>query len=330
MRTKYDEIVLAPNLTLRSAKWSDLKAIAELVLASSIADGDPTTTVTEEELNRFWSSSDVNIETDGWVVETKEGKIVGYEEFYDKHAHAAMVGDGYVHPEFHGLGIGTTMLHTLEERARKEMELAEPDVRVYLRNGVPANDTAACELHENEGYKPIRYSWHMEIELQEAPQVPALPDGIELRPFILEQHNHAIFEALEEAFSDHWGHVRGTFEDWNHHMIERENFDPSLFFIAWDGEQIAGCSICRYRTESGWVGSLGVRRPWRRRGVGEALLLHSFAEFYKRGTKTIGLGVDAQNPTGATRLYKKAGMYVASEAVIYEKELRAGREPVEE
>ena len=81
---------------------------------------------------------------------------------------------------------------------------------------------------------------------------------------------------------------------------------------------------------AGWVGSLGVRRPWRKRGLGEALLLHSFAEFYKRGTKTIGLGVDAQNPTGATRLYQKAGMHVASEAVIYEKELRAGREPVDE
>lgn len=330
MTTKYEEIVLAPNLILRLVKSSDFKAIAELILASSIADGDPTTTVTEEELQRFWTSSGVNIEADGWVVETREGRIVGYEEFYAKCAHAAMVGDGYVHPEFHGLGIGTTMLQALEKRARKEMELAQPDVRVYLRNGVPANDIAACELHENEGYKPIRYSWHMEIELSQTPQVIPLPDGIELQPFILEQHNHAVFEAFEEAFSDHWGHVRGTFEDWNHHMIEREDFDPSLLFIAWDGEQIAGCSFCRYRMESGWVGSLGVRRPWRRRGLGEALLLHSFAEFYKRGTKTIGLGVDAQNPTGATRLYKKAGMYVASEAVIYEKELRAGREIVEE
>jgi hypothetical protein len=45
--------------------------------------------------------------------------------------------------------------------------------------------------------------------------------------------------------------------------------------------------------------------------------------------KTIGLGVDAQNPTGATRLYKKVGMYAASEFVTYEKELRAGR-PVDE
>jgi ribosomal protein S18 acetylase RimI-like enzyme len=79
----------------------------------------------------------------------------------------------------------------------------------------------------------------------------------------------------------------------------------------------------------GWVGTLGVRRPWRKKGLGLALLLHSFGEFHKRGMKTIGLIVDAANPTGATHLYQKAGMHIASEFVIYEKELRPGREPEE-
>ena len=324
------ETTLDPDLSLRAVTWEDVKPIAQLILDVCIADGDPTVTTTEEEIRRFWSSSDFNIETDAWVVETGEGRIVGYQEYFCKHAHAAMVGDGYVHPEFHELGIGTTMLRTLERRARQEMELAQPGVRVFIRNGIAGNDAAAGELHENEGYQAIRFSWHMEIELQEEPQVPPFPNGINLRPFLLEEHNHALYEAHEEAFSDHWGHVRGTFESWNHHMIDRENFDPSLFFIAWDGDQIAGYSLCRYRMGSGWVGTLGVRRPWRKRGLGEALLLHSFSEFYHRGTRTIGLGVDAQNPTGATRLYKKAGMQVASEMVVYEKELRPGRESDEE
>jgi mycothiol synthase len=326
MNTKFStpETTLDPSLSLRSVSWEDVKSVAQLILDVCIADGDPAITVTEEELSRFWGSSDFNIETDAWVVETREGKIVGYQEFYCKQAHAAMVGDGYVHPEFHELGIGTAMLRTLERRARQEMELAQPGRRVFIRNGVAGNDAAACELHENEGYQAIRFSWHMEIQLEVEPHVPAFPDGIELRPFLLDEHNHTLYEAHEEAFSDHWGHVLGTFESWNHHVINRENFDSTLFFIAWDGDQIAGYSLCRYRMGSGWVGSLGVRRLWRKRGLGEALLLHSFQEFYKRGTRTIGLGVDAQNPTGATRLYTKAGMHVASESVVYEKELRTG------
>jgi ribosomal protein S18 acetylase RimI-like enzyme len=76
----------------------------------------------------------------------------------------------------------------------------------------------------------------------------------------------------------------------------------------------------------GWVNQLAVLRPWRRKGLGIALLLHSFAEFYRRGIVNVGLGVDAQNLTGATRLYERAGMHVALQHDTYEKELRAGQE----
>jgi mycothiol synthase len=321
---------LSAGLQLRPARWSDVEAVAQLILDVCTADGDPTVAVTPEELRREWTSPGFDLEKNVWVVETSDGRVVGYEEFNNRHVHASLMGDGYVHPEYHGRGIGTTMLRVLERRALEEMKLAEPDLRVFLRAGMPTGDLPARQMHENEGYRPIRYSWHMEIQLEEAPCPPVWPAGMELRPFTLEQHNHALFEAHEEAFSDHWGHTPGTFEKWQHHMTGRENFDPSLWFIAWDGDQIAGYSLCRYRMGTGWVGTLGVRPAWRKRGLGEALLLHSFGEFYKRGMQTIGLGVDAQNPTGATRLYKKAGMQVAAEYVVYEKELRAGRDIGEE
>ena len=124
-----DEATLDPSLRLRSVKWDDSWAVAQMILEVSIADGDPTVTTTEEDLKQFWGAPDFNMETDAWVVETRDGRLVGYQEFYEKQAHAAMVGDGYVHPQFHELGIGTTMLRTLEQRARQEMELAEPDLR---------------------------------------------------------------------------------------------------------------------------------------------------------------------------------------------------------
>jgi len=323
---------LSAGLGLRPAQWADLNPVAQLILDVCIADGDPTFAVSPEELEREWKSPGFELERNAWVVETTDGQIAGYQEFYDRHAHASLMGDGYVHPKYHGRGIGTVMLRALEARAREEMKLAEPDLRVFIRNGMPIGDIRARELHENEGYKAIRFSWHMEIKLEESPRQPAWPAGIELRPFVLEEHNHTVFEAHEEAFSDHWGHTPGTFERWQHHMTGSEDFDPSLWFIAWDGRsaEIAGYSLCRYRMGSGWVGTLGVRRAWRKRGLGEALLLHSFGEFYKRGMQTVGLGVDAENPTGATRLYKKAGMYVAAEYVIYENELRSGREPEEQ
>jgi ribosomal protein S18 acetylase RimI-like enzyme len=101
-------------------------------------------------------------------------------------------------------------------------------------------------------------------------------------------------------------------------------------FLAMDGDEIAGVNLCRPHafddSEIGWVGSLGVRRAWRKRGIGLALLRHSFNEFYRRGKRKVGLGVDAQNLTGALRLYENAGMHVHRAFDHYEKEMRAGIE----
>jgi len=323
--------LLPPDLILRTAQWSDVDAVAKLILDVCTADGDPTVAVSPEELRRQWQTEGFTLDKDTWIVETSDGQIVGYEEFNNNYAHASLNGDGYVHPDFMGRGIGTAMLRALDKRAREKMKLADPGLRVFIRNHIAIGDKAGRAMHENEGYKAIRFSWRMEINLEE-PAPPAWPAGIELRPFDLNEHNRTVFEADEEAFRDHWGHTPGNYERWQHqhHMIDGEKFDPSLWFIAWGGDQIAGYSLCRYRMGIGWVSSLGVRRPWRKKGLGLALLLHSFGEFYKRGMKTVGLIVDAANPTGATRLYQKAGMRVANEYVTYEKEYRPGREPEEE
>jgi mycothiol synthase len=93
-----------------------------------------------------------------------------------------------------------------------------------------------------------------------------------------------------------------------------------LWLAVWDGYEIAATMICDARRyEMGWIGSIGVRKPWRRRGLGLALLHHAFKEFWLRGERTVGLGVDAENPTGATRLYERAGMQLGFEFVVYEK-----------
>ena len=141
---------------------------------------------------------------------------------------------------------------------------------------------------------------------------------------------------MRESFKDHWGFVEGSFEEeyerWMHRIRNDEHFDPALWFLAMDGDEIAGMSLC-WRSafddpDMGWVGTLGVRRPWRRRGLGLALLQHSFGEFYRRGKPRAGLGVDAQNLTGAMRLYTKAGMHSdpRHQHSSYEKELRPGVE----
>jgi mycothiol synthase len=321
---------LSTGLNLRTARWSDLEAVAQLIYEVCAADGDTTVAVTPEELKHEWETPEFDLERDAFLVETAEGRIVGFEEFNSGHKHAVLHTDGYVHPDFKGRGIGTTLLRTIEKRALEQMALAEPDLRVSLRSGIDNRDPSSHELHRNEGYQPLRYHWRMEIVLDGPPAEPRLPEGIELRPFVKGEHDVAVWQAQNESFRDHWGSHDVTLEEWRRSRFDDPEFDPTLWKIAWDGDEVAGFSLNRYRMGIGWIRTLGVRRPWRKRGLGEALLLHSFGEFYKRGMKTIGLGVDAQNPTGATRLYQKVGMYAASEFVTYEKELRPGRDVDEE
>jgi mycothiol synthase len=325
-----DETLLDPSLTLRTAHWADLNAVAKLTHDVAEMEGDSSFVLTAEELANEWKDEDFNVERDVFVVETRDGRVVGSEEFYSEQDHCTFKADGCVHPEFRGMGIGTSLLEKVDERAQAEMALAESDVRVRIQSMINNKDETAHALLRAEGYSPIRYYWRMETKLQQAPPVMIFPDDIEVRPFIKEEHAIAVWQANNEAFRDHWGSHDSTYEDWAHAKFGNPNFDPILWMVAWDGDQVAGFSQNRFRKGIGWIGTIGVRRPWRNKGLGLALLQHSFGEFYRRGMTTIGLGVDAENPTGATRLYKKAGMHAASEFVTYEKELRSGRDPEEQ
>ncbi len=310
--------------TLRAATMDDLEAVTKLVYDVCLDGGDTSIAYSTEELKEIWEDPNLVLETDTWVVTTDTGRVVGYEEFYNVDAHAYMVGDGYVHPKFMGKGIGTAMLRAINKRADVEMKKASPELRVYIRNGMGIGDTVARKMHEAEGYAPVRFSWKMAIELDEAPPKSTLPEGIELRPFNEEAHAQLVYEAHEEAFSKNWGHAFIPFEEWKRRHIETSEYNPELWFVLWDGNEIAGYAVNHHKSDAGYVSILGVRPAWRKRGLGLVLLNNTFSAFYARGTNKIGLAVDASSPTGATRLYKRAGMSVSSEYVSYERELRAG------
>ena len=109
-----------------------------------------------------------------------------------------------------------------------------------------------------------------------------------------------------------------------------QQLKPELFFLAMDGDEIAGLINAQERydmsSELGWIPMLGVRKPFRKRGLGQALLLTVFRALHERGVERVGLTVDSQNRSGATRLYERAGMQIDEEILNYEIELRPGRE----
>jgi len=167
----------------------------------------------------------------------------------------------------------------------------------------------------------VRRFWEMSIVLGDPPPTPSLPEAMWIEPFSLSLAR-PFHDALDEAFQDHWEHQTRAFEEWWEERRNAPDFDPTLWFLVRDGDEVAAAvRNDPFRSGGGWVGALGVRRPWRGRGLAKALLLYSFGEFYRCGVTRVSLGVDAASPTGAARLYESLGMHVELEQIVYEKEL---------
>ena len=311
---------LPAGYSVRAPTPEDIPGILTVMADFDIAHYGVAVALTADDIAGDWEELDVA--SDAWVIVAPDGQIVAYATLIQEGS-GQIQEDGYVHPAHWGKGLGTMLAHQMEQRATAFIERAPAGARVAAYIGVIATDDAACHLFEGRGYTLTRTFFRMAVELDAPPAAPRWPDGITVRPFAPEQDEHVVFETVEQAFQDHWGHVPRAFDDW----IARTNkpdFEPGLWFLARDGERIAGVALCNRRPDMGWLNTLAVLRPWRRRGLGTALLRYVFGVFYARGQPKIGLGVDGQSLTGALKLYEDAGMRPTMRIATYEKELRPG------
>jgi mycothiol synthase len=298
------------EFTVRAPTAEDAEAVAQVTSAVDTSFGVQET-AQPGDIRDEWR--DLDLTRDAWVWERDE-RIVAYAAVFARGEGVRLIVDGYVDPAYAGRGLGTAIVDTTERRAR-ERGLAQ------LENGVLGNDVAAAELLESRGYRDVRHFYRMRIELEEPPPEPRWPEGFEVAGFDLAEARE-FHDALEEAFAEEWGHTEEPFEAFARRRLE-ERFDSSLWTTVRADAEIAAVLIADWKRhgEAGWIGSVAVRKPWRRRGLGEALLLRSFGQFYERSERVVQLGVDAENPSGATRLYERVGMHVGFEAVIYAKDL---------
>ena len=223
--------------------------------------------------------------------------------------------EGYVHPDALGRGIGRLIATGLEEDAARRGARR-------IQNSVFEVDSAARRLLESLGYDAVRVFRELRIELEAPPPAPEWPDGLRVVAFDPERDALEFHAAHQEAFADHWDYTPRDFESWSKAHLRSERFDPTLWCVVRAGDEIAAGTICTGDTYGGgWVHALFTRRPWRKQGVGAALLRDAFGRFWARGEHSVGLGVDAANDTGAFRLYERAGMAPVLGWVMYEKAL---------
>ena len=273
----------------------------------------------ETEVLREWNDLG-DVSRDAWLVE-RDGVPAGYATLLDP-GEGVVEADGYVHPDHMGHGVGARIIAVTEARAA-EMAEASAEPRVVLRNAVLSADSAAGSLLASHGYRLVRTFARMRIDLDGPPPPPRWPDGIAVTSFRPGVDDAAVHDCLEEAFAEEWTHVSESLDAWRERKFSDPRFDPGLWLIARGGDEVCGFALCTPgQFGMGFVNALGVRAPWRGRGLGLALLHGALGLFWERGERRIGLGVDSENPTAAQRLYERAGMRAAYQADIYEKPLR--------
>ena len=304
---------LPEGYSMRPVQMDDLDAVTTLVNACSQAFSG-IDDVSADTINKEWSTPGLDLATDTRVVIAPDGQLVGYVDVFDvAEPHVCIWTWGRVHPEQRNKGIGTQLYNFMEQRARQAIELAPQGARIVMQAAAEDKDSSAHKLLRSFDMQAGRHFWDMLIEFDGPPAKAQWPEGVTVRSIAPGEDELEAYKVVRESFKDHWGFLDSPFEEayerWSHHVYDDPRYDPSLRFLAMDGEQIVGFSMCWPQSDDdprkGWVDALGVLRPWRRKA---------------------GLGVDAESLTGATRLYEKAGMHIYRQFQLYEKELRPGVE----
>jgi ribosomal protein S18 acetylase RimI-like enzyme len=319
-----------PGLTFRHFRGEgDYPAVVAVIEGSKEADQIEHTETLEDIACHYRHLMNCDPYQDVLLVEMN-GKVIGHARVW-----WIQRSDGtrtYNHfaillPYWRGQNIRQAMLRHNERRLREIASAHPKDMPRFLEVWAGDAEVDWVSLLVKEGYKPIRYSFEMvRPNLEDIPNLP-LPEGLEVRP-AKPEHYRSIYGAAVEAFQDHWGAIgwrEEEFKEWQ----EQSFFSPDLWQVAWDGDEVAGMILNfihkkenkEFNRKRGYTETICVRRPWRKKGLARALLARSFKVLKDQGMAEAALGVDAENISGALRLYESTGFRTVKRHATYRKPL---------
>lgn len=342
VETMINEIILSeapaiPGLTFRGFRGeSDYANILAVINGCKDADQVERSDTLEDVARYYTHLNNCDPHRDMLFVEV-EDKVVGYtrvEWFVNGDGEWLGFNLAFLLPEWRRKGLGRVMLRFNQRRLREiaagqiEEGTLDVDTRSYFETYAEEGEAGKAALFLAEGYEAVRYGFSMLRPLSEPVEVTPLPVGIEVRP-AQPEHYRTIWEAAEEAFRDHWSAVPATDTDYER-FLSSSTFDPSLWKVGWEGEQVAGSVLNflnaeeneEYERQRGYTEGISVRRPWRKRGLATALLTRSLKMFQEMGMTDAALNVDSQNLSGALRLYESVGFRKVKQSTTYRKAVR--------
>ncbi len=303
---------LPQGFTLRAPTQDDAQAVTDFIAACDTFDyGEPDLSI--EDIRADWRRDGFVLERDAWLVHAGDGTLAAYGNVWDAGDHARVDPTTCVHPNFRERGLED--FHIAQAEAWTRAYAGKKNVQWIVNRA----QSFWTERFEQRGYRITRHDYVMEIELKEKSPAPILADGFVMRAFERGRDERAVWACIQEAFRDHRGHSDMEFDEWWRGYAEHPEWSPELSTVVTQGDEVVAAAMAFHSFAGGWIRQLGVRRSWRKKGLGLAILNRVFNECYARGIHKVGLGVDAESLTGATRLYERAGMQVQVHFVRYEK-----------
>jgi mycothiol synthase len=324
----------SPPFIVRLYQPADFNAVLGIMQAAALADHLPqaiSAAALRARLQMPHDDPQLDPADDMWVVATRAAGVVAYGDGW-------LTGQGgqrgyrtecFVLPTERGHGLGRALLTRQLQRAQAiARKLAAPGAPVTLTLAARAwqQQPAAAALLEAKGLRRVRAFVEMARDLSQPIAASAPPAGLRLEPWIDPRADQAVWQAYNEAFADHWGYVPESFDMFSQRMLVG-HIQRQHCFLAWSGNEVAGASLTdmdesRARGPA-WIRQLFVRRAWRGRGLGRALLNASLRRAGELGYAQTGLMVDETNETGANKLYQAAGFVEVSRRFTYQIQLTA-------
>ena len=303
---------LAGGFTVREVDTAtDLPAVHDLVTACDVEDvGEPDV---QAWIATAWQGE---LLRGAWLVHDARGEVAAYVELESVDPSSSIDGFLPTHPRHREGSLRPALLSFVRERA--QILASGDDVALWVSG--PSTDEAFGRDAVRSGFRKVRVFAHMERPIDPSYDPGDPPPGVTIRPSVDPDDDPVVHRLLEETFVGHFGIEPMPFEAWRREF-KNELYDPSLVLLAeLDGEPV-GVATSWLPEGLGWVGELGVLAPVRGRGIGAALLRASFFALAGRGVTRVRLNVDADNTTGAARLYGSVGMRVRRSFDVYETRL---------
>ncbi|TET33139.1 MAG: GNAT family N-acetyltransferase [Anaerolineales bacterium] len=305
-----------PDLTFRGYSGpQEHEWIAAVIQRCLDADGVSEVITADDIARRFAHMQNFDPTQDVLLVEI-QGDLIGYARMNwlrESNGDVIFRHHGCVIPEWRRKGIGSTLLHYTEDHLKGLANHTPKDGLRFLEIYLADTESDTQDLVKNAGYQPIRYFFEMVRPLDaDIPEI-GMPEGLEILPVNPNQYR-TVFDAADEAFEDHWGHIPATDAEYQW-WVESPDFQPERWKVAWDNGQVAGMVLNYIKAEENerfnrkrcYTEDISVRRPWRRRGLARSLLAQSLQMFKDEGMEEAALGVDTDNLSGALALYEDLG-----------------------